>query len=100
LIKQTVSDSFIRLGHSSSLKNSLKILDFGFSTLVKKGPVAKGLTRYLFPPTDEDLFLIIHNIDGPMLRAEKVQTVLSMLADVPNVHLLASVDHINSPLSM
>jgi hypothetical protein len=34
LIKQTVSDSFIRL------KNTLKILDFGFSTLVRKGPVA------------------------------------------------------------
>jgi hypothetical protein len=45
LIKQTVSDSSIRLGHSSSLKNTLKILDFGFSTLVRKGTVAKGLRR-------------------------------------------------------
>jgi hypothetical protein len=45
LIKQTVSDSFIRLGHSSSLKNTFKILDFGFSTLVRKGPVAKGLMK-------------------------------------------------------
>jgi hypothetical protein len=43
LIKQTVSDSFIRLGHSSSLKNTFKILDFGFSTLVRKGPVVRGL---------------------------------------------------------
>jgi hypothetical protein len=31
------------MGNSSSLKNTLKILDFGFSTLVRKGPVVEGL---------------------------------------------------------
>ncbi|XP_074652977.1 uncharacterized protein LOC141907275 [Tubulanus polymorphus] len=46
----------------------------------------------------QDLFLVIHNIDGPMLRAEKVQSVLSLLALIPNIHIIASIDHINAPL--
>lgn len=44
------------------------------------------------------LFLVIHNIDGPMLRKIKDQHILSRLAKIPNIHLLASVDHINAPL--
>lgn len=44
------------------------------------------------------LFLVIHNIDGPMLRKTKDQHILSRLAKIPNIHLLASVDHINAPL--
>ena len=57
-----------------------------------------ALLLFCFAATDEDLFLIIHNIDGTMLRSEKVQSVLSHLAHVPNVHVIASVDHINAPL--
>ena len=49
-------------------------------------------------PTDE-LFVIIHNIDGAMLRGSKVQSVLSHLAQIPAVHIVASIDHINAPLS-
>lgn len=48
---------------------------------------------------NEHFYLIVHNIDGPMLRNHKSQTVLSSLADISNIHLLASVDHINTPLS-
>lgn len=44
------------------------------------------------------LFLVIHNIDGPMLRKNKDQHILSRLAKIPNIHLLTSVDHINAPL--
>nr|XP_045597029.1 origin recognition complex subunit 2-like [Procambarus clarkii] len=46
----------------------------------------------------ESLFIIIHNIDGPMLRGEKAQSAIAYLASIPNVHLLASIDHINAPL--
>ena len=46
----------------------------------------------------QDLYLIVHNIDGASLRSERAQQVLSHLASVPRVHLLASIDHINAPL--
>lgn len=45
------------------------------------------------------LFLIIHNIDGVMLRNTKAQSVLSRLASIKNIHVVASIDHINTPLS-
>lgn len=44
------------------------------------------------------LFLIIHNIDGPMLRNDRAQSVLSRLANIKNIHMIASIDHINTPL--
>lgn len=44
------------------------------------------------------LFLVIHSIDGPMLRKTKDQHLLSRLAKIRNVHLLSSIDHINAPL--
>jgi hypothetical protein len=47
----------------------------------------------------EDFYLVVHNIDGAMLRGEKTQTILSLLAQVEGVHILASVDQINAPLS-
>ena len=45
-----------------------------------------------------DLYLLIHNIDGPMLRNTKTQTAISKLVASPKVHLLCSIDHINAPL--
>ncbi|XP_037730521.1 origin recognition complex subunit 2 [Drosophila subpulchrella] len=50
----------------------------------------------LIPETH--LFLIVHNLDGAMLRNVKAQAILSRLSRVPNIHLLASIDHINTPL--
>ena len=47
---------------------------------------------------DDDLYLVVHNIDGPMLRNDKAQAILSKLAGHPHVHLVCSVDHINAPL--
>uniref|UniRef100_H3CR48 Origin recognition complex subunit 2 n=1 Tax=Tetraodon nigroviridis TaxID=99883 RepID=H3CR48_TETNG len=44
------------------------------------------------------VYLLIHNIDGPMLRGEKTQSALGQLAALPNLHLVASIDHINAPL--
>lgn len=44
------------------------------------------------------LFLIIHNIDGVMLRNDRAQGVLSRLASIKNIHMIATIDHINTPL--
>lgn len=44
------------------------------------------------------IFLIIHNLDGSMLRNDKAQSVLSRLASIKNIHMIASIDHINTPL--
>ncbi|KAF7256222.1 hypothetical protein EG68_06417 [Paragonimus skrjabini miyazakii] len=44
------------------------------------------------------LYLIIHNIDGPGLRNSKAQSILAHLAAVPNICVLASVDHLSMPL--
>lgn len=44
------------------------------------------------------VYLLIHNIDGLMLRGEKTQGALGQLASLPNLHLVASIDHINGPL--
>ncbi|CAH0729378.1 unnamed protein product, partial [Brenthis ino] len=45
-----------------------------------------------------ELFLIVHNIDGIMLRSSKAQSVLANLARLKNIHLIATIDHINAPL--
>ena len=41
---------------------------------------------------------MIHNIDGVMLRNEKAQMVLSLMAKIRGFHIIASLDHINAPL--
>lgn len=48
---------------------------------------------------DEPLYLIVHNIDGPMLSNHRAQSVLAQMAAHPNVHLICSIDHINAPLT-
>ncbi|KAF9806828.1 hypothetical protein SFRURICE_015921 [Spodoptera frugiperda] len=45
-----------------------------------------------------DLFLIIHNIDGTMLRNAKAQSTLASISQIRNVHTIATIDHINAPL--
>ncbi|XP_061652189.1 origin recognition complex subunit 2 isoform X1 [Phyllopteryx taeniolatus] len=44
------------------------------------------------------VYVLINNIDGPMLRGEKTQSALGQLASLPNLHLVATIDHINAPL--
>ena len=44
------------------------------------------------------MYLVIHSIDGGMLRNDKTQTVLSHLAQISGLHVIASIDHINSSL--
>jgi len=52
----------------------------------------------LFVSDYQDFYLIIHNIDGTMLRADRTQTILSLLAQISGFHIIASIDHINAPL--
>ncbi|KAI8992127.1 origin recognition complex subunit 2-domain-containing protein [Mycotypha africana] len=46
----------------------------------------------------ECLYILIHNLDGANLRNERTQAALSMLASATNIHVIASVDHINTGL--
>ncbi|CAD6991095.1 unnamed protein product [Ceratitis capitata] len=44
------------------------------------------------------IYLIVHNLDGSMLRNTKAQGILARLAKLKQLHLLASIDYINTPL--
>ncbi len=44
------------------------------------------------------VYLLINNLDGPSLRSEIAQTVLAQLAQIPYIHIIATVDHILAPL--
>ncbi|KAL6423822.1 hypothetical protein ACFW04_010343 [Cataglyphis niger] len=56
------------------------------------------IEKILSNNSDDRLYLIIHNIDGIMLRTSKAQNILASLAAIPNIRIIASVDHINAPL--
>ncbi|XP_028283056.1 origin recognition complex subunit 2 [Parambassis ranga] len=56
------------------------------------------ISQTLKDSPDLHIYLLIHNIDGPMLRGEKTQSALGQLAALPNLHMVASLDHINAPL--
>ncbi|XP_056148944.1 origin recognition complex subunit 2 [Lampris incognitus] len=56
------------------------------------------ISQTLKDSPDLHVYLLIHNIDGPMLRGEKTQSALGQLASLPNLHLVASIDHLNAPL--
>uniref|UniRef100_A0A8C2J772 Origin recognition complex subunit 2 n=1 Tax=Cyprinus carpio TaxID=7962 RepID=A0A8C2J772_CYPCA len=72
------------LGHEGTFRNPADQIDF--------------IIRTLREDPSNHVFLIIHNIDGPMLRGDRTQQALGQLAALPNMHLLASIDHINAPL--
>lgn len=46
----------------------------------------------------EPIYLLVHNLDGASFRNDKAQAIFSQLAQIPKVHLIASIDHINAPL--
>ena len=95
-IKQVLSTlSSDLLGYSGSFKSLLEHASFICSELEGRKGSGSTPVKYL----RKDVFLIIHNIDGPMLRGETAQTALSLLAQSPSIHILASIDHINAPLS-
>ena len=55
-------------------------------------------TRISDEDSEQEVFIVLHNIDGPMLRSDSAQISLSILAQCPAIHMIASIDHINAPL--
>lgn len=51
-----------------------------------------------FGTTKAEVYLIVHNMDGPSLQFSREQEILCRLAAIPSVHVIASTDHINTPL--
>jgi origin recognition complex subunit 2 len=51
-----------------------------------------------WPVAMAPLFLVIHNIDASALRSPRSLAILSLLASSPNIHLVASFDHLHTPL--
>ncbi|KAM4836273.1 origin recognition complex subunit 2 [Thomomys bottae] len=45
-----------------------------------------------------ELFLLIHNLDSQMLRGDSSQQIIGQLSSFHNIHLIASIDHLNAPL--
>ncbi|KAI9193691.1 origin recognition complex, subunit 2 [Polychytrium aggregatum] len=76
------------------------------SIVVHKGPCgtlvdqAQLILSYFSDPKrkHKSICIVVHNIDGDSLRNANAQTVLAMLAGHPQIHLIASIDHINAPL--
>ena len=48
--------------------------------------------------SERPLYLIIHNIDSPALRNPRTIAILGLLACSPRIHLVASFDHLHTPL--
>ena len=44
------------------------------------------------------VYLLVHSLDGPALRSPALQSLLSTLAALPSLHLLATVDAVRCPL--
>lgn len=47
---------------------------------------------------DDRVCLLIHNVDGPALRDAESQQCLAQISCCPQVHVVASIDHVNAPL--
>ena len=45
-----------------------------------------------------DVILVLYSIDGCPLQSRKMQSILSMVARVRNIHLIATIDHVNVSL--
>ena len=91
-LKQVLSSlSSDLLGHNGSFKSHTEHAQFITDALKRQS----GGRKSTVPP---EVFLLIHNLDGPMLRSERTQAALSVLASSSCVHVVASVDHINCGL--
>ncbi|EUC63208.1 origin recognition complex subunit 2, partial [Rhizoctonia solani AG-3 Rhs1AP] len=77
----------------SSLEQIPGVLD---ADLVGSGAEARA--HRIASSTDETIFLVVHNIDAGQLRTARAQRVLSILASAEHVHLVGTVDHVNSAL--
>ena len=51
-----------------------------------------------FDKGNKKAYVIVHNIDGPSLQFRREQEILARLASIKGLHVVASSDHINTPL--
>nr|CAG4649574.1 EOG090X0AVI [Scapholeberis mucronata]SVE93801.1 EOG090X0AVI [Scapholeberis mucronata] len=51
-----------------------------------------------FASSRAEAYIILHNMDGPSLQFGKEQETLCRLAAIPGLNVIASTDHINTPL--
>jgi len=58
----------------------------------------ESVSREMRALVPEELFIIVHSIDGLALRNTTAQLVLARLASIPQIRMLASIDHVNAPL--
>jgi origin recognition complex subunit 2 len=63
-----------------------------------KGLTANSASTPTQATSSAPLYLVIHNIDSPTLRTPRSLSILSLLASCPRIHLIASFDHIHTPL--
>uniref|UniRef100_T1ISR5 Origin recognition complex subunit 2 n=1 Tax=Strigamia maritima TaxID=126957 RepID=T1ISR5_STRMM len=89
----------IYTGHSSNnpqeMINTIKSL---VSRETNKQAFYMYAFYFLFFLEHDNLYIIIHNIDGSQLRSAKMQSIICKLAEIEKISILASIDHINAPL--
>lgn len=56
------------------------------------------IEHYKDMPWEIKLIILVHNLDGPALRKDPFQNMLSSLALIKQISIVTSVDHIQSPL--
>lgn len=95
------------LGSAGAFRNVIRQCEFILDRLADSSTpgtataarAAHGDAETAAADSDEHIVLVVHNIDGVGLRSERAQTALSLLAELPQIHIVASVDHVNAPLS-
>lgn len=60
--------------------------------------IQKMIDFYKTQPLDIKLILVVHNLDGPSIRKNTFQTMLSYLSVIRQIAIVASSDHIYAPL--
>ncbi|AEY98849.1 FAGR028Cp [Eremothecium gossypii FDAG1] len=60
--------------------------------------IQKMVEHWAAQPPQVQMVVLVHNLDGPMLRKDPFQQMLSSLARIRQIAIVASVDHIHAPL--
>jgi hypothetical protein len=100
----TSATSSLRSGIDTAFTNTngnelRAVAGTGMGLATSKPPPSGGEHNYgRYTHNFHRLYLIIHNLDGAVLRSNDFQQCLSKLAACPCVVLVASVDHLNTPL--
>ncbi|VDM19298.1 unnamed protein product [Wuchereria bancrofti] len=72
---------------------SLKVVVMSKNQLEYASAIGRAIDN-----TNEDVILVLHNIDGPGLRATLEQWALAEFAKAKHTHIIATVDHVNKSL--